>query len=399
MLIEFSVANFFSFKERQTFSMVASKNKELEETHTFVAPISGGRDSIRLLRSAAVYGANAAGKTNLLFAIEAMQRMVVESASEQLPGEQLKRMIPFKLDSKKRNEPSEFEIHLIADGVRYQYGFAANEARVVEEWLIAFPHGRAQRWFDRTWNSKTQKYKWDFGASFKGAKELWKKSTRENALFLSIAVRLNSEQLWPLYDWFRKYMSMSAQVHRDTDPTVSSLEEGGKEKVLDFLKSADLDIHDVLVEKKPGQTVQMNTVHLDKAGKRVSFPWLYESNGTQKIFSLAAGWLRIQETNRVVGIDELHIHMHLALAKFLVAWFHSDRSNPNNSQLIFTTHETSLLDQNFLRRDQIWFCEKTKDNATSLYPLTDFHPRKGRENLELGYRSGVYGAVPYIREL
>ncbi|MDA8002520.1 MAG: ATP-binding protein [Alphaproteobacteria bacterium] len=422
MLIEFSVANFMSFKERQTFSMVASKNKELEETHTFVAPISGGRDSTRLLRSAAIYGANAAGKTNIVFAISAMQQMVTKSAAEKLQGERLKLMIPFKLDSKKRNEPSEFEMHFIVGGVRYQYGFAGNEERFLEEWLISFPRGRARRWFDRTWNRKTKKYEWSFSPSFKGEKDLWKKSTRENALFLSTAVHLNSEELRPLYDWFRNNEYLSQQAQQDPDASARSCTEGEKEKILEFLKSADLDIHDVLVKMKefdhdmlPGnmseevkkailkemegaKITELKAVHLDNTGQPVSIDWGHESSGTQKMFSLAAFWLSVLEKNRVVFLDELHGHLHTALVKFLVARFHNGQSNPNNSQLIFTTHETALLNQKFLRRDQIWFCEKNEEKATKVYPLTDFHPRKGRENLELGYISGVYGAVPYVRE-
>ena len=423
MLIEFSVANFMSFKERQTFSMVASKNKELEETHTFVAPISGGRDSIRLLRSAAVYGANAAGKTNLLFAIDAMQQMVLKSAAEKLQGDPLELIVPFMLDSKKRNEPSEFEIHFIVDAVRYQYGFAADKKRIVEEWLIAFPRNRAQRWFDRSWDSKTEKYNWYFSTSFKGEKDLWKKSTRENALFLSTAVQLNSEQLQLLYEWFRGHAQIPRQAEMLPFFTASYVAESGQKEVLDFLKSADLSIHDVRVKMKhldldafPGliseevkealrkgiagrKIHEVKSVHLDDAGEEVTFDWVHEASGTQKIFSLAYFWLGMQKKNRIVCLDELHAHLHLALAKFLVAWFHSDRNNPNNSQLIFTTHETSMLNQEFLRRDQIWFCEKNEEKATEVYPLSDFHPRKGRENLELGYISGVYGAVPYIREL
>ena len=429
MLIEFSVANFRSFKERQTFSMVASKNKELEETHTFVAPISGGRDSIRLLRSVAIYGANAAGKTNLLLAMDAMCIVVLRSALAQTRGARMP-FAPFMLDAKIKEAPSEFEVHFIVGEVRYQYGFSATPERVIEEWLFAYPRGRAQHWFGREWDSKSEKYNWEFSASFKGEKELWKKSTRENALFLSTAVQLNSEQLRPLYDWFHNNTLLSHHAQQDPRISAFACAEGEKEKILSFLKSADLGVHDVVANiKKPDpdmylddgmlfdndmsyeekqitlqeqgvpSTIEVKTVYSDNTGKPVSFSWEQEATGTQKVFSLAAFWLRMQKNNRVVCVDELHIHLHLALAKFLVARFHNGQSNPNNSQLIFTTHETSMLNQEFLRRDQIWFCEKNEEKATEVYPLSDFHPRKGRENLELGYISGVYGAVPYIREL
>lgn len=422
MLIEFSVANYLSFKERQTFSMVASKGDELQDTHTFLAPISGGKSSIRLLRSAAVYGANAAGKTNLLAAFRVMSKVVVKSASEKMRGESLP-ATPFMLDAKMQKMPSAFEIHFIVDKVRYEYGFSATSVRVTEEWLIAHPHGRAQNWFSREWSPKKKAYAWEFGASFAGEKNLWKKSTRDNALFFSTAVQLNSAQLQPLHDWFASHThrpSFDVSLPDDPSHSIAFLQKNGKEKLLGFLKDADMDIDDLHVEEMDldqleafrslPETMQkamrkskafshdVHFVHLDTAGKPIRFDMGLESSGTKKTFSLAGLWLELLVRSRIFFIDEFNHHLHLALAKFLIGHFHSDKSNPHNSQLIFTTHQVSLLNQDFFRRDQIWFCEKAKDGSTTLYPLTDFHPRKGRENLEAGYISGVYGAVPFIRE-
>ena len=418
MLIEFSVANFMSLKERQTFSMVAAKSTELDDTHTFTAPMSSGKN-IKLLRSAAIYGANAAGKTNLVDAIHTMSEVVTKSALEKNRGDPLP-VKPFMLDSKTRNAPCEFEIHLIIKGVRYQYGFSATPERITAEWLTAYPHNRAQHWFSREWLPTKKIYEWEFGASLSGEKEVWKNATRDNALFLSTSVQLNSEKLQPLYDWFKEHM-ISYDKMRGEHLSLSLCNEGNKHKVLGFLKAADLGIDDLHVNETtltadlfpanvPEQARQailkglrdkkiyeVTTVHSDRAGQTVDFELSEESDGTRKIFAFAGFWINALENGRLIVIDELHNHLHPELVKYLTQLIHNDTTNPHNAQLVFTTHETGFLNQKLMRRDQIWFCEKNKNSETTVYPLSDFRPRKGRENLEMGYLSGVYGALPYLQ--
>jgi len=417
MLIEFRAANFLSIKEPQALSMVAAKNKELADTHAFDAPIAS-REGLKLLRSAAIFGANAAGKSNLMAAIDAMRDVVVKSASDQVRGDPLP-VRPFLLDSKTRNAPSEFEVQFIADGVRYQYGFSATRERVINEWLIAYPHNRAQHWFTREWSVKKRAHQWSFGAFLTGERSLWRGATRDNALFLSTAVQLNSRQLQPVYDWFKTNMMFYNDL--TWGGHINSIVEGGNQsKVMNFLKAADFDIDDFQIKEKsfgedelpdtiPEQTRQaivkelkgqkiykITTVHLDSDGKPVSFNLSQESSGTRKMFAFSSFWITALNSERVVFVDDLHEHLHLELLRFLVKIFHKPRSN--SMQLVFTSHETALLNQKTMRRDQIWFCRKDKHRATVVYPLTDFHPHKGRENLELGYLSGAYGALPYIRE-
>ena len=419
MLIEFSVANFMSLKERQTFSMVAAKSKELDDTHTFTAPMSSGKE-IKLLRSAAIYGANAAGKTSLLDAIYIMSEIVTKSAFEKNRGDPLP-VKPFKLDSKTRNAPCEFEIHLIIKGVRYQYGFSATPERITAEWLTAYPHNRAQHWFSREWLPTKKIYEWEFGASLSGEKEVWKNATRDNALFLSTSVQLNSEKLQPLYDWFKEQMIPPERLRAGKHFSVALCNEGKMDKVLDFLKAADLGIDDMRVNETTltvdsfaddvpeqarhaflkdigdTQVYEVTIVHSDRQGQAVAFEFNEESDGTQQIFAFAGCWIDALENGRLIVIDELHNHLHPELVKFLIQLLHNDKANPHNAQLVFTTHETGLLNQKLMRRDQIWFCEKNKNNETTVYPLSDFRPRKGRENLEMGYLSGVYGALPYLQ--
>lgn len=144
---------------------------------------------------------------------------------------------------------------------------------------------------------------------------------------------------------------------------------------------------------------KIKTLHTTKQGNEVLFYLKEESTGTQKLFSFAALWLSVLEQGQILVVDELHDNLHPKLVKYLVELFHNKKTNPKNAQLIFTTHETAILNQEIFRRDQVWFCEKNEHQATELIPLTDFKPRKGREDLKDSYLSGRYGAVPYIKEI
>jgi hypothetical protein len=419
MLIEFSVANFRSLRERQTFSLVKAKGDELAETNSFKVQAV---NEYALLRSAAIYGPNAGGKSNLVLALSAMKRIVLESATTRQRGDKLP-VMPFRLSQATQGAPSEFEITFIVDQVRYQYGFTATDQRVHEEWLLAYPKGRPQRWFGRDWNESKQRYDWELGNSLVGEKQLWQKSTRDNALFLSTAVQLNSEQLQPIYDWFKTTLRLANVGGWDPGFSASLCEKNEKSQIMEFLHAADINIDDIIVEKSPfdlkvlpdempahvkeaisgdlkdRQLVKINTVHKDSDGNNVVFDFKDESDGTQKLFAFAGPWIDSLAHGYVLFIDELHDNLHPSLVQFLVQLFHSKVTNPENAQLVFTTHETSILNQEVFRRDQIWFCEKDDQQATIVYPLTDFSPRKGRENLELGYLSGRYGALPYVRPL
>ncbi len=417
MLLEFSVANFRSLRDRQTFSMTRDTGNELLETNTFQ---TYGVNKFDLLRSAAIYGPNAGGKSNFLLALQSMKKIVLGSASSLQRGDKLP-VTPFRLSPLERQTPSEFEVTFIVDNVRYQYGFTATVNRIHEEWLLAYPKGRPQRWLGREWNVKTEKYDWELGFNLIGEKQLWQKSTRENALFLSTAVQLNSEQLQPIFDWFDTTLRLANIAGWSPGFSASLCEDKEKSQVMDFLHAADLDIEDIVVETKPfdvqslpgdmpefmkkalikevggKKIVDIKTIHKDSEGNKITFDFEDESDGTQKLFAFAGPWIDSLTNGYVLFIDELHDNLHPRLVQFLVQLFHSKETNPKNAQLIFTTHETSILNQEVFRRDQIWFCEKDKNQASSVYPLTDFSPRKGRENLELAYLSGRYGAMPYIR--
>lgn len=419
MLIQFSVKNWRSIKDEQTLSLVMAKGNESVLSNSFqpASPATG-----RLLRSLVIYGANAAGKSTVLEAMQAMESIVLHSATKWQQGDEIP-VTPFLLDSDTENAPSEFEAIFVADGVRYQYGFATTRQRIIEEWLIAFPNGRPQNWFSRVWDDEHSNYDWEVGASFAGKKKLWQDATRENGLFLSTAVQLNNQQLKPVYDWFKKTLRVSDASQIDPTLTASlCTKQARTEEVLAFLKAADLDIDDVLVkaekisvkhlpdelpeelktkildDMKDNEIFNIKTIHHSQQGKSVSFAFKDESEGTQRLFALAGPWLDSLRNGYVVFFDELHNSLHPKMVAFLIQMFHNSETNPHNAQLIFTTHETSILSQDIFQRDQVWFCEKGKDQSTQLYPLTDFSPRKGREKLEASYLAGRYGALPFLRE-
>ena len=235
---------------------------------------------------------------------------------------------------------------------------------------------------------------------------------------------LNSEQLKPVYDWFTKTLKVAGiDGWRSNYTAELCTEADGKKDVLKFLNAADLDINDLKLESKkfdisvlpddmPAELkerllkdlegeefVDIKTVHTTAQGKDVLFELDDESDGTRKIFSFAGPWIDTLRNGKVLFIDELHDSLHPHIVKFLVDLFHSKKTNPKNAQLIFTTHETSILDQDVFRRDQIWFCKKETDQTTEIYPLSDFSPRKGVENLEKSYLSGRYSALPVVSTL
>ena len=413
MLVELTVRNFKAIKEEQVFSMVASARRELRREQVF----SPGPRALDLLHAAVLYGPNASGKSTWVQAIAFMRRMVVVSAFNRQVGDEISGLEPFALDEATGREPCEFEAIFIADGVRYQYGFSADHKKVHGEWLIAFPEGRAQRWFERSPDGK-----WFFGGKFQGQKQVIRDATRDNALFLSTAVMLNNQQLRPVYNWFKSRL----HVLRSNDilpmyTATRCLDRQRRDKVLSLLQAADLSIDDLEVKKDPfademlspgldperrdrilkeweskgRELVSVRFVHKSDKGQ-ISLKMDQQSDGTRVLFGLSEPIADVLEHGRVLIIDELSNHFHSLLTRLLVHKF-SNACNPHHAQLIFTTHDSSLLSADMLRRDQIWFFERNRQTGLSsiLFPLSDFKPRK-EEALEKGYLEGRYGGVPYL---
>jgi uncharacterized protein len=423
MFIEFNVTNYRSIRDTQTIKMAASKYyNELEETNCFDSSI----ESLpKLLRSAVIYGPNAAGKSNLFRALHFMQGFILKSHSQQ-EGQTIN-AVPFALNSRSQTEPSEFEIFFLQDNVRYQYGFAVNRVRVTKEWLLAFPEGKAQRWYEREYDANTDNDKWYFGTKFTGRRNLWQEATRKNALFLSTAIQLNNEQLKPVFSWFQNKLvtilpGASINLKFSIDQCAS---EEGTLRIMKFMNSADISISGIEVKKIPippmksemlppdmpqpikekfllamqgKELPDIQFLHNTDTGESVPFRFSDESDGTQRLFVFAGQWLDMLAKGRILFVDELGTSLHPLMVRFLLGLIQNPEINIYNAQLIFTTHDTSVLDSDILRRDQIWFVEKDPEQASRLYPLSDFKPRQG-EALEKGYLKGRYGALPFIGEL
>jgi hypothetical protein len=428
MLIEFSVENFRSFLSRQTLGLTANA----KDDHLGRNVASTGQDIDGVLRSAVIYGPNAAGKSNLLRALQTLQLLVVNSAVATQEGQALP-VSPFLLDKASADRPCEFGIVFVADdATRYEYFCALTSQRVEKEWLVAYPKGRSQRWFEREFQHETQTYDWWFGPNFKGEraeKKVWQEFTRSNSLFFSTAIQLNNEQLKPAFNWIaQKLIVLTAGANLNPFLSLELLRQpdGGKE-FIEFMRAADIGIERIEVREEelqgqalsavPGLTLQISspqpssgspspsqkvfkvfTWHKqNETAEEVPFDLSDESDGTRKLFEFTGGWVRALTVGATLFVDELDRSLHPYITRFLVTLFHGTK-NTKNAQLIFTTHDTTLLDANLLRRDQVWFVEKDAEQSTKLYPLLDYRPRKD-EALERGYMKGRYGAVPMVGKL
>lgn len=377
---------------------------------------SGIKAAPTLLRSVAIYGPNAGGKSNLIKALQYMRAVVAESASVMQPGQTFN-VQPFRLDALSVAQPTEFDISFVLDGVRHQYGFELTAQRVTREYLLVYKAFKPQQWFERHYDAASGRDVYDFGVGLKGPKSVWEGATRPNALFLSMAVQLNSEQLQPVFAWFLNQLAIFNEItplgqHFSVDML---RKPEGKRAICDFLTSADISISDieVVTRKVSGQAVHFDMAagktevrneeqevnellfhHVTEQGKAV-FSLGDESMGTRNLLFLTGPVLDILNKGMVLVVDELDSSLHPLLVRRLVELFQNPVVNKKGAQLIFTTHDTSLLDPDLFRRDQIWFVEKDRDQASKLYPLSDFSPRKN-EALERGYLIGRYGALPFL---
>jgi len=416
MLIELKIKNFRSFREETIFSMVASADKTLPE-NTVYTPEFGGRS---LLCSAVIYGPNAAGKSNLMAAVNFVDKFIHTSMDRKLnsPIE----ISPFLLVTEPNTSPSEFEITFIdSENVRYQYGFHVNAKQVKREWLVAYPKGLPQTWFERDY-VKGVDPNWYFGRNLKGKNSQVAELTRPDVLFLSNAAKLNHHQLGHVFEWFQN--SLRVIGADELSPFLATYsaarakhDEQAQERIRRLLAVADFGISDFevreetytekdLPEDMPTElrSKLVNKKRLDVymrhpigTGNEVTLPLEEESNGTQRLFALSGPLADVLENGWTLFVDELDASLHPLLVRYLVELFHNPRFNPKGAQLIFNTHDTTLMDCCLFRRDQIWFIEKDRQGCSHLYPLLDYSPRKD-EALAKGYLLGRYGAIPFLGE-
>ncbi|MGB3414836.1 MAG: AAA family ATPase [Microbacteriaceae bacterium] len=420
------MANFQSIKHPQELLLHRKrKNKRI--------PLSDSDTFMPAEPVVAIYGPNASGKSTLVDALHFFVSAVKNSyrvweIDSGVPAK------PFLLDEESRLAPMEFEVEFIAaDGVRYQYGFQVLESRIHSEWLYAYRTARGTLLFERYEEEGTTAV--SFGNTFRGEKKQIEEiaQLRSNSLVLSIATQLGNAMLLEVYRWFSNNIGTyeAAAYAAGISPVVEKI-EGDKEfaqKMSRVLSMADLGVSGVRVEEQPLSQEELehmlrlvealnnsvvNSEQLKKKlqnnkqivlthtgqGNEFTLPFSSESDGTMALIAIANIVIEALETGTTIVIDEIDSSLHPLLVAELVEVFQDVRSNPKHAQLIFTTHDTSLLNKSsssnkLLAREQIWITEKNIHGETSFVALDEYKPR-AEENLERGYLTGRYGGIPSL---
>ena len=440
MLIRFRAANLYSFKEEIEFSMIPSP----ERMHPHQIFPKKKKNDIRLNRFAAVYGANAAGKSNLFKVLKFVQRMVVEGVKPEatIPIQR------FRLNQDNLHSPAKFEIEFKVGEEMYEYGFELDSRSIHREWLINFTRTSEKRLFERT-TDQNGKAKLEFGSfvnKFSQKEKLFLEfageGTRPNQLFLNESIDSNMIYFRGAYDWFRKVLTVIkpmelyipvelqmdedqrfqdflSQILRDSDTGIASIKADKME--LDDLEDISEDaaqfINDNLSDADgfflKAQQFRLTAIkeddkiHLFKlipthrtlnGSEEAIFEVYEESDGTQRLIDLAPVLyeLLLGENERVFVVDEFDRSLHPQLSRMIVELHLDENKSTQPSQLIVTTHQTNILDLNLLRKDEIWFVEKNPETgATDLYSLYDFQPRYDKD-IKKDYLYGRYGAIPFL---
>lgn len=389
MLIEFSVTNFRSFRDKATLSMKASAGKE-NLSNTFESEYG------RFLRSAAIYGANAAGKSAIIMAFSAAIRIIRESDGRKInapiPG-----YSPYAFTAGK-TEPASFEFVFAANGMKYIYGFSYTSDKVTEEYLYCYRTAKPSCIFSRV----MEEYSFPSPAIRKELEPLVSVNT-EKKLFISTATTWNAKSTRDAYLW----LSDSVQAFSSSgieQLTLSDYLEDNDNALKVFTKQllneADIGISDYAMERSLDGDYRIRSSHVigNEDGHKETYMLDLndESDGTRNLFRMSPRLKETLEKGSVICIDGLDASLHPALLEFLVSLFNDPERNPNEAQLIMTVHTTDLLTISIMRRDQIYFVDKDKMTGISeLYSLDEFSVRKD-EDIRKGYRAGRFGAVPSI---
>lgn len=428
MLIEFSVENFRSIRFRQTLSLVAASRLKKKE-NTIAKPVVDERFPA-LLKALAIYGPNASGKSSVFKAMQILQQMVMIKPSPE--GWRLP-VSSFRFDPELRDKPSHFEAHFVQSGVRYAFEVALTAERIHEERLSVYVKGIEHELYVRKFADGADHYK--FGEMLEGGgplHEAWRQLTGPRVLFLSQAVVNSNEELNQLrkpFLWLSDDLMFESHGMRGstryTQRLIADIPVFGQE-VADLLSDVDVPVTairstlqeegkaagsgpglaDLDVAKEPDtqlralyskSEVKTTLTHHSSLGS-ADFDLSEESDGTQNLMGFALPWSVFRQNDdgartKVLFVDELDSSLHPKLVEALVE---RHLKSGLNCQLIFTTHDTHLMDTKLLRRDQIWFTERDETGATQLRSVHDFEGREG-EDIEKRYYEGRYRALPFVR--
>ncbi|MET9567815.1 ATP-binding protein [Streptomyces virginiae] len=395
MLLRFRTANVRSLRDEQELTFVVPEDTPSAAARRVDLP--GG--AVGVLPLIGVFGANASGKSNVLAAMMDMSSAVQNSYARWASYDGTDR-VPFALDAKGEAESSFYEVDLVLDGIRWTYGFELGSERVEAEWLHSYPRGHRQVWLDRD-ASRPKVYDWP-GTRVKDRAGL-ERRTRPNALVLSTAGTDNHPQLTPLFHWFRRNLWLiDPEVERQEREAFTTRQLSGARarRINELLRVADLGITGAeTVEGGKGRP-EVRLTHQSAAGD-VSLDWRHESYGTRSWFALLGPLLLALDEGAVLLVDELDASLHPRFAAEVVRLFHDPQANPKGAQLVFTSHDPSVLTTpsggRLLEPAQVWLTEKDEDGVTQLYPLTAASPGE-EEDLMKSYLAGAFGAVPALLE-
>lgn len=392
MLVQFMVKNVLSFKEETILDMTAINAYKEHESNL----IDNGTAE-RFLKVAAIYGANASGKSNLCLAMRYFQNIVLGSSNNTDVNNQEKKAIeqfyaPFSFEDEHEN--SEFQIIEILDGFEYKYGFEYNAKCIVTEWLYRknLKTKRTVTIFERT----TEEI--EFGASVRKECDVYKNNIPPETLALSLLyiLQLKTSIFKEVCMGIMDTLVVPAERLENgnvLNTVLPQIIDREKEKLVEFLSAIDTGIRDIAYDDS-GKDIKFVTYHKGENGKSYPLNLYYESEGTVRSILLYIYARKAVTNNRSLFVDELNIKLHPLLLKFIVDLFYDKEST---AQLIYTTHDTTLMDKKFFRRDQIWFVQKDEFGHSKLLSLSDFKVRSDA-SFEKDYLAGVYGGIPLIKD-
>ena len=407
MLIRFSFKNFKSFKNENVLDMEATSLKEHE--YNVVKT-----DQVNLLKVAAIYGANASGKTNVLQAFDYMKkRILVSDDSKKNSPIDEDNVYSFMIN----NEPISLEVEILAKNNKiYKYGFDVLKDSIVSEWLYIKKINKFYSIFEREKNNVTMKS----NNKISGLVNI-----DERTLFLNIYSKIDkdNEDFNNVYDWFvnANYLDLGNPRFEDFINTRISLkilsDEKYKKELLRFIKTFDSGIEGIKTTPDSIEEVQNNNrvvkvelIHRGENNELKALPLELESNGTRKMFHLFDFFMDALRNGMVLFIDELDAKLHPLLTRYVINLFHNSETNIGNGQLIYSTHDTVNLNKETFRRDEIWFTEKNRDGVSEMYALSDYilddedgNNKSGKKvrndaTYNKDYLTGRYGAIPVLEE-
>lgn len=398
MLLGFSFANFLSFRDKVTISMVATALRD-RKADIGDATFGIGEDSaISLNRCCTLFGANASGKSNVVKALAFFKWFTMNSSKDVQAAEEIP-VRNYALSSVSVAEPSLFEIMLFADGNTYRYGYEVNTKEVCREWLYIKSDKKRSKEIELFYRDGKR---FETHPKFSIGKELADKNmVRDNALLLSLAGQFNDPYAKAIMNWLNDTTIITANSETEIWAIALKAMENPetRNRMVEFSRYADLGIEDISLSELGVLT--SHTQYDDEGRETASVTFSMkesESEGTVKYFSLAYPILDTLEHGKRLIVDEFGSKLHTLLITRVISLFNTKAGNPNKAQLMVTLHDTNILNNSLLRRDQIWFTQKNGRGESELYSLSDYKVRSDA-SYEKDYLLGKYGATPIIEDL